>query len=395
MPRVHRHARPRRATASSVSCSVPRATSTSGRSCVPGSATSMPSTALPTPWRRKRAPGGARGRAGRAARGERGRSRVRPPLRRRRRHALPRVARALRRVPRRDRRAFRVGARRKDPQPVLVEEPRRPASSPGSRRSCVTKGSRRSRSSRSFAAAGCSASSCSTATPRTRGATARSSSPARSRTTSRRSPSGRARRRNSTSRGSSSRRSSAPSTRASPSPTRQGASSTRTTPRRDSSGSRRRGAPRRAAGGVARAVRALRSRRRPLRLDLLPSRRAYSGEEGSRVVLRRNRETAEERWLDVRANPVFAPDGSVELVVNVSRDITAERLAEQRRLRSEEQVRFLARASELLVVSLDWQETVAAIASLAVPELAGYSSSICSTTTAPSTTSSRRTPIPS
>ncbi len=71
-------------------------------------------------------------------------------------------------------------------------------------------------------------------------------------------------------------------------------------------------------------------------------------------------------------NPVFGPDGSVELVVNVSRDITAERLAEQRRLRSEEQVRFLARASELLVASLDWEETVAAIASLAVPELAGY-----------------------
>ncbi len=110
----------------------------------------------------------------------------------------------------------------------------------------------------------------------------------------------------------------------------------------------------------------------PLSLDLLPSRRAYSGEEGSRIILRRNRDTAEERWLDVRANPVFAPDGSVELVVNVSRDITAERLAEHRRLRSEEQVRFLARASELLVASLDWQETVAAIASLAVPELAGY-----------------------
>jgi PAS domain S-box-containing protein len=110
----------------------------------------------------------------------------------------------------------------------------------------------------------------------------------------------------------------------------------------------------------------------PLDLEMLPSRQAYAGEEGSGVILRRNRETGEEAWLDVRANPVFAPDGAVELVVNVSRDITAERLAEQRRLRSEEQVRFLARASELLGASLDWEETVAAIASLAVPELAGY-----------------------
>src|SRR5262249_14398610 len=110
----------------------------------------------------------------------------------------------------------------------------------------------------------------------------------------------------------------------------------------------------------------------PLDLEMLPSRRAHSGEERSGVILRRNRESGEERWLDVSANPVFGPDGSVELVVNVSRDITAERLAEQRRLHSEEQVRFLARASELLVASLGWEETVAAIASLAVPELAGY-----------------------
>src|SRR5205085_5231805 len=110
----------------------------------------------------------------------------------------------------------------------------------------------------------------------------------------------------------------------------------------------------------------------PLALDDLPSRRAYAGEDGSKILLRRDRETGEERWLDVWANPVFGPDGSVELVVNVSRDITAERIAEQRRLHSEEQVRFLARASELLVASLGWEETVAAIASLAVPELAGY-----------------------
>jgi len=110
----------------------------------------------------------------------------------------------------------------------------------------------------------------------------------------------------------------------------------------------------------------------PFDLAQLPSRRAYSGEEGSSILLRRNRETGEERWLDVSANPVFRPDGSVELVVNVSRDITAERLAERRRQHNEEQVRFLARASELLVASLGWEETVAAIASLAVPELAGY-----------------------
>jgi PAS domain S-box-containing protein len=110
----------------------------------------------------------------------------------------------------------------------------------------------------------------------------------------------------------------------------------------------------------------------PLPLERLPSRRARDGGEGSAILLRRHRETGEERWLDVWSNPVFGPDGSVELVVNVARDITAERLAEEHRLHAVEQVRFLARASELLVASLDWDKTVAAIASLAVPELAGY-----------------------
>src|SRR5436190_15740747 len=43
-----------------------------------------------------------------------------------------------------------------------------------------------------------------------------------------------------------------------------------------------------------------------------------------------------------------------------------------RRSRSEEQLRFLARANELLVATLDWERTLAAIADLAVPALAGY-----------------------
>src|SRR4029077_4501750 len=43
-----------------------------------------------------------------------------------------------------------------------------------------------------------------------------------------------------------------------------------------------------------------------------------------------------------------------------------------RRSRAEENLRFLARANELLVTSLDWERTLAAIAELAVPALAGY-----------------------
>ncbi len=106
--------------------------------------------------------------------------------------------------------------------------------------------------------------------------------------------------------------------------------------------------------------------------DDLPARHAFAGSESSLVIRRRERETGEERWLAVRAHPVLGDEGAVELVVNVVRDITEETVAARERQRSEEQLRFLARASELLVASLDWEKTLAAIAELAVPELAGY-----------------------
>ncbi len=109
-----------------------------------------------------------------------------------------------------------------------------------------------------------------------------------------------------------------------------------------------------------------------LRSEDLPTHSAFAGVESSTVIRRVDRETGEERWLAVRANPVFGEAGPVELVVNVVRDITDETVASRDRLRSDEQLRFLARASELLVASLDWEHTLAAIADLAVPELAGY-----------------------
>ena len=134
----------------------------------------------------------------------------------------------------------------------------------------------------------------------------------------------------------------------------------------------------------------------PLDLDLLPSRRAFSGEEGSGVILRRNRDTGEERWLDVRANPVFGPDGSVELVVNVSRDITAERLAEQRRLHSREPG-SLPRARQRAPRrrrSTGRRRSARSRRSRCRSSPA-ISSSTSSRTTASFVTSSRRTPTPS
>jgi PAS domain S-box-containing protein len=71
------------------------------------------------------------------------------------------------------------------------------------------------------------------------------------------------------------------------------------------------------------------------------------------------------RTLEISAAPVRDEDGSVVSAVAILADVT-------RRSRAEENLRFLARANELLVASLDWERTLAAIAALAVPALAGY-----------------------
>ena len=71
------------------------------------------------------------------------------------------------------------------------------------------------------------------------------------------------------------------------------------------------------------------------------------------------------RTLEISAAPVRGDGGELLSSVAIVADVT-------RRRRSEEQLRFLARASELLVASLDWEATLAAIADLAVPALAGY-----------------------
>ncbi|TML78029.1 MAG: GAF domain-containing protein [Actinobacteria bacterium] len=71
------------------------------------------------------------------------------------------------------------------------------------------------------------------------------------------------------------------------------------------------------------------------------------------------------RTLEISAAPVRDADGAIVSAVAIVADVT-------RRSRSEDNLRFLARANELLVASLDWARTLAAIADLAVPALAGY-----------------------
>jgi len=104
--------------------------------------------------------------------------------------------------------------------------------------------------------------------------------------------------------------------------------------------------------------------RRPLGPEELPGRRALLGETAEQTVCYRVKSTGEERWSVVRANPVHDASGAAMLSVSVIRDVTAPMVAEQR-------LRFLARAGELLNESLDYDETLAAIAEMAVPTLAG------------------------
>jgi signal transduction histidine kinase len=81
---------------------------------------------------------------------------------------------------------------------------------------------------------------------------------------------------------------------------------------------------------------------------------------------RRELEMGDElRTLEISAAPVRDDDGAIVSAVAIIGDVT-------RRSRAEENLRFLARANELLVASLDWERTLAAIAELAVPSLAGY-----------------------
>ena len=101
--------------------------------------------------------------------------------------------------------------------------------------------------------------------------------------------------------------------------------------------------------------------------DQLPSRAVLRGSATSEsvVVRYRVRATGVERWSVTQAYPVRDAAGKVIRAINVFRDITVERQAEERR-------RFLLRAADELGSSLDYEATLAAVARLAVPALADW-----------------------
>ena len=98
----------------------------------------------------------------------------------------------------------------------------------------------------------------------------------------------------------------------------------------------------------------------------LPGRAVLRGEPASERRLRVvNRVTGEERWMVVKARPVLDEDGKPVMAINIFRDITD-------RKRAEEAQRFLADATALLASSLDYETTLARVARLAVPHVADW-----------------------
>ena len=156
--------------------------------------------------------------------------------------------------------------------------------------------------------------------------------------------------------------------RAPPSRPRDG-SCTPTTPRSGCSAiAERRGA---AVGAAdARSARGSRCSTRTasaLPLDRLPGRRALAGERPAAADRplpppRRARRTAGRACSRRRCS---TQDGRVRLAINVIEDITDLKRAEQGH-------RFLAEASRVLARSLDYEETLRAVARLAVPEIADW-----------------------
>jgi PAS domain S-box-containing protein len=98
----------------------------------------------------------------------------------------------------------------------------------------------------------------------------------------------------------------------------------------------------------------------------LPGRIALTGQVASeKVICYRNRETGEELWSAVKAQPVFAQNGEVELAVNIFRDITECKKRERNQ-------QFLIDASKTLSSSLDYETTLASVAQLATPKIADW-----------------------
>lgn len=101
-------------------------------------------------------------------------------------------------------------------------------------------------------------------------------------------------------------------------------------------------------------------------MDQIPSVRLLAGQASESLVIRTiHRGTGELRWQVLKAAPIHDDHHERVASVMIIEDITRERIAELRD-------RFMARASETLMSSIDYEETLRNVAWLAVPEIADW-----------------------
>jgi signal transduction histidine kinase len=104
----------------------------------------------------------------------------------------------------------------------------------------------------------------------------------------------------------------------------------------------------------------------PLDSGQLPGRRVFAGETPAPMLLRvRHRATGKTWWSLVRAHAIFDEEGRPQLAVNIWHDATAEQ-------KQRTAARFLSEATARLATSLDYGETLKAVAQALVPELADW-----------------------
>jgi PAS domain S-box-containing protein len=105
---------------------------------------------------------------------------------------------------------------------------------------------------------------------------------------------------------------------------------------------------------------------REIRMEDLPSVRVLRGEPAEPLTMRSvHRTSGEEQWVVLKATGVRDAAGSIEAAVTIIEDVTAAK-------RSALRMEFLARASQVLASSLDYQETLRNVAGLAVPQIADW-----------------------
>jgi serine phosphatase RsbU (regulator of sigma subunit) len=104
----------------------------------------------------------------------------------------------------------------------------------------------------------------------------------------------------------------------------------------------------------------------PIAMDDLPSVRLLRGARPDPLTLRTvHRESGEERWVVLKATAIRDASDAIRAAVTIIEDVTAAKRAS---LRSE----FLAEAARVLSSSLDYEETLRNVASLAVPDIADW-----------------------